>query len=462
MCFLQKLMIGKWATRFFGRSEMLTPRYPAQRVRRAEIINLLTAAIVAFGIVSAVPARAQDGILYSFNYPAFSFVGCSPNSGAVSPSAGVVFYKGHVYGTSPEGGKGAKKISDSDEGMVFRVNPNTFAFNNLHSFVPDSSLEDGLFPCSGLIENHGVLTGTTLYGGNGIGTIYSLTPPATGETAWTETINYTFRAESDGAEPFGDLVQGGNGALYGVTREGLESINAPAVFQFLDGQITQLTKSSDCTNPKAPCVYNGHLLLQASTGSLFGTTSNGGAYGYGNVFELTPSGGNWSYADLYDFTGGNDGATPNGALVGGAGDLFGTTQSGGGPYDAGVLFELRQEIEGDPLYTLIVQHTFIANFDGDLPMAGLYKDSSGNLWGTTCFGGGQPLSDNNNNGTIFELVPSPTVVHEWTYYQAYTFNGSPDGQCPSSLLTEGPDGTFYGTTADGGTAYQGTVFAFYP
>ena len=457
--------------------------HAAQWRRKAEVAALMTTAVAAFGILLPIAARAQtETVLYSFTYPIFTpAVGCPPGTSNANPHAGLLFYSGHLFGTTPEGGDGAKAgtkpVPDSKDGMVFRLTKpasggTPWNKDILHSFQPEPNTEppvdDGTYPCSRLIDNDGVLIGTTMKGGNGFGTIFSLTPPITGETAWTETQLYSFMESSDGGEPYDGLVMGSNGALYGVTRLGREAINASAVFQFLDGQITQIAISSDCTySTNPPCVYNGDLLIDNSTGSLFGTTQNGGVYGYGNVFELTPSGGTWNYADLYDFTGGSDGATPNGGLVGGPGPvgLLGTTQGGGGSgycSSCGVLFELRQEIAGNP-YTLIVQHAFAGEIsnDGAVPFAGLYKDSAGTLWGTTEYGGEFLLRSDLNFGTIFKLSPS-SVVGEWDYALVYRFGGEPDGANPQGLLTEDKKGNLYGTTNAGGSANEGTVFELTP
>ena len=453
---------------------MFTTCYPSQSTGRVGVALVLIAAVAALSALLPTPVQAQtEAVIHNFTYSTFTpQLGCPPGTVNANPHTGLLFYKGHLYGTTPEGGTGAKLVADSDDGMVFQLTAPKSAGTpwkekTLHSFVPDISPDDGAFPCSRLIESNGVLYGTTMLGGNGIGTIFALTPPITGQTTWTETILYTFMGESDGEEPFDGLVMGGSGGLYGVTRLGLSGINTPAVFKFADGEITHLTKTSDCTNPKGdPCIYNGDLLLDSSTGSLFGTTQNGGVNGYGNVFELTPSGGIWNYTDLYDFTGGSDGATPNGGLAGGAGDLFGTTQGGGGGTGSdggGVLFELRQEIGGDPLYTLIVQHTFDGGVaaDGAVPGAGLYKDVAGTLWGTTEYGGPFRLHFE-TYGTIFELYPDPVVVHEWHYAEVYAFAGEPDGAYPQGLLTEDKKGNLYGTTNAGGSANGGTVFQFTP
>ena len=72
-------------------------------------------------------------------------------------------------------------------------------------------------------------------------------------------------------------------------------------------------------------------LIADAAGNLYGTTVNGGVYGYGAVFRLTPGKNNdWSQTVLYSFTGGSDGGNPVAGLVfDNAGNLYGTTATGG-------------------------------------------------------------------------------------------------------------------------------------
>jgi uncharacterized repeat protein (TIGR03803 family) len=77
---------------------------------------------------------------------------------------------------------------------------------------------------------------------------------------------------------------------------------------------------SDGANPFAGLVMDRH--------SLYGTTVWGGAYGFGTVFKLNPS--RHDVTVLYNFTGGNDGKWPvAGVIPDRAGNLYGTTHSGG-------------------------------------------------------------------------------------------------------------------------------------
>lgn len=455
-----------------GRIEMFSHCYPAHRHIRKEAALLLTAAVVAFILLPA-PARAQtETVLYNFNYgiyPPLNPYGCPPGSSNARPHTGLLFYKNLLYGTTPLGGVGQGRAPDSDDGMVFRlVKPASggtpWKEQTLHSFIPVPDV-DGLYPCSRLIEKNGVLYGTTK-GGSAFGTVFALIPPATGQTSWTENVLYTFLGESDGGQPYDGLVMDNGGSLYGVNRGGNFGVTGPTVFQLTAaGTLNPILTNKDIVCMKPPCIFNGDLLLDSTTGALFGTTHNGGAFGFGNVYQLTPSGGTWIYDDLYDFTGFGDGANPNGALVGGPGDLFGTTQGGGDPTacepgdignGCGVLFELRQLIAGNP-YTLIVWHSFLNKPDGSTPVAGLYQDPKGTLWGVTKVGG------SNNLGTIFELFPDRLIVDRWHYLEVYSFKGgTTDGANPEDLLTEDTTGNLYGTTNGGGSVGEGIVFQLKP
>jgi len=474
---------------------MFTNCYPAHRSRRAEIALLLTAAVVALSIPLPISAQAQtETVLYNFNYNTFDLYGapgCPPAASGQTPNenphTGVLFYNGALYGTTPEGGASTPKVPDSDRGMVFRLTKpksggTPWVEATLHSFNPQPRTapppDDGMYPCSRLIEKNGTLFGTTVSGGTGgtgaigVGTIFALVPPATGQTAWTEYQLYNFGDEgAGGGAPFDGLTMGSDGSLYGVNNGAVyfSDITGPSVFQLTPqgNLITMVTNSIGI-------VYNGDLLLDSTTGDLYGTTQNGGpivngvqTLGYGNVFELTLVEGYWRYEDLYDFNG-FDGNHPNGGLVGGPGDFLGTTQLGGNPncqpgdilYGCGVLFELRQLTAGSP-YTLVTQHTFATptgGVDGSTPVAGLYQDAKGTLWGTTTLGGKY-----NNAGTIFELYPDRYVVHDWHYLVAYNFvGGITDGANPQGLLTEDPSGNLYGTTNAGGKAGEGVVFQLSP
>jgi uncharacterized repeat protein (TIGR03803 family) len=159
-------------------------------------------------------------------------------------------------------------------------------------------------------------------------------------------------------------------------------------------------------------------------GNLYGTTVGGGQYIYGTVFELKRTGHSWKEEVLYSFTGGSDGGEPHaGVVVDAAGNLYGTTLYGGGR-GAGTVFELMRD--GDGLWTEKVLHNFGSGTDGVFPYAGLSIDAAGNLYGTTASGG------SHEGGIVFELIPgakgnwTEKVLHNFiepSHYQSGPFGG---------------------------------------
>ncbi len=196
--------------------------------------------------------------------------------------------------------------------------------------------------------------------------------------------------------------------------------------------------------------YPSAGLIMDSSGNFYGTTSQGGANGYGTVFELVNSSGSYSEKVLYSFTDSNgDGVNPEAALsMDSSGNLYGTTW-GGGANSAGTVFEL---VNSSGTYTEQVLHSFnyYSNSDGAYPNAGLIMDSSGNLYGTTVQGGA------NYAGTVFELVNSSGTYTEQVLYSFTNSNG--DGAAPSAGVIMDSSGNLYGTTSSGGANSQGTAF----
>jgi uncharacterized repeat protein (TIGR03803 family) len=142
--------------------------------------------------------------------------------------------------------------------------------------------------------------------------VFELSPPKKKGGAWVENVLYRFQGGNDGAGPFGGMVMGKDGALYGTTQGGGAFGNG-TVFQLTPPTIPggQWTKTvlysfqggSDGANPQ------GGLLAGRDDGALYGTTYGGGNF-YGTVFKLTPPtnpGGKWTEAVLVNFSGGLNG-----------------------------------------------------------------------------------------------------------------------------------------------------------
>jgi uncharacterized repeat protein (TIGR03803 family) len=203
-------------------------------------------------------------------------------------------------------------------------------------------------------------------------------------------------------------------------------------------------RGTDGGNPRAGLVFD-------STGNLYGTTNVGGAYDAGTVFELSPdTSGKWTERVLYSFCSASDcsdGAYADSSLTfDSSGNLYGTTAWGGGSGHEGVVFELSPTAEGQ--WTETPLYSFATN-DGDgIYPDGVIVDSKGNLYGTTLYGG------HNFHGTVFELTPNGKGG--WTETILHYFE-STDGSYPLSTLIFDAAGNLYGVAEGGGNQSCGSV-----
>jgi uncharacterized repeat protein (TIGR03803 family) len=217
-------------------------------------------------------------------------------------------------------------------------------------------------------------------------------------------------------------------------------------------------------------------LVADAKGNLYGTTYlGGGAHGFGNVFELSREKGGWKETVLYSFTGGTDGGGPLDSLVlDAAGNLYGTTISGGQGqclwngtqwYGCGVVFELTPSAKK---WQEQVLFSFVpGQVKGVMPVGGLVFDQAGNLYGTTYAAGvdggprfsrsaispGHPptywgCSDPGCGGSVFELSPTKSG---WQEQDLYGFTGGSDGGVSEANLVFDAAGNLYGTTVYGGS-----------
>ncbi len=297
---------------------------------------------------------------------------------------------GNLYGVAEGGAGGA--------GIVYKLSLKgdetvLFAFQGgLNTDTPKG-------PAGGLfMDQSGIIFGAAQFGsdqrcGIGCGSIFQLD-----QTGNLELL-YKFTGGSDGGNPIGPLVQDADGNFYGVAQSG-GKLSCSEQFLFPGagcGVVFKLSKSGTLTvlhtfkGGLDGAIPQAGLLLDAD-GNLYGTALSGGKTEHGTVFRIAKNG---TYKVLHRFVE-SEGKNPNGGLVADpAGNLYGTTQLGGN--DAlGTVFQL------SPDGSLKVLHSFEALEDGASPLAGLFRDDKGHLYGTTVHNG---LIQLVQGGNVFEITP---------------------------------------------------------
>jgi uncharacterized repeat protein (TIGR03803 family) len=333
------------------------------------------------GIVFKVSSTGKETILHTFTG---GVDGGLPGAGLVRDPSG------NFYGTAYSGGA-------SKDGVVFKLTGSVLTV--LHSF----SGADGAHPTAAVIrDSAGNLYGTTFYGGTAscsCGTIFKI------DANGNESVLHSFTGGADGKFPAARLLLDGAGNLYGTASDGA-TVNCGRFNIHGCGVVFKL----DTTNHlKALYTFTGGAdggqpqagLIRDSSGNLYGTAFAAGDLsrtcaqnnGCGVVFKVSPAG---QEAVLHTFTTGTDGANPTGDLArDSAGNLYGATKLGGGgtTIGFGIVFEIASG-GGESIL-----HTFTGNSDGGDPVAGLIRDSAGNLYGTTTAGGSA------TQGVVFKLTP---------------------------------------------------------
>jgi uncharacterized repeat protein (TIGR03803 family) len=292
----------------------------------------------------------------------------------------------------------------------------------------------------------------------------------------TVTYLHTFElVPTDGGQPNGPLLQASDGNFYGTTRAGgtnicrapVDPIPCGVIFRVTPGGVESVlyTFGASATDGYSPAGQ----LIQGQDGALYGLTSNGGAHGSGGtVFRITLNGG---YSVLHSFGGfPTDGIVAVGGLVQASdGDFYGVTASGGANQCAqipqagsncGTVFKVT------PTGVATIVYSFGSSpSDGVTPTASLVQATDGNFYGTTINGGANACGGPNSCGTVFKMTPAGvmTTLHSFGMGQSPGFLPT-DGIAPQSGLVQGRDGALYGTTASGGQGrcgFQygcGTVF----
>jgi uncharacterized repeat protein (TIGR03803 family) len=423
--------------------------------------------LAAFALGSALHAQASEyNVIYTFQGGSD---GVQPYGSMIADSAG------NLYGTTEFGGS-------QRSGTVFKLTPGAggaWTESILYNF---SNGTDGGAPQAGVVmDSAGNLYGTTTAGGavsctsrgGFCGVVYELSPGSGG--SWSESVLVNFTG-ANGLVPEGSLIFDSAGNLYGTTTSG-GAHGHGTVFELSNSggtwsqSILHSFSDPDGAGPALGLAFD-------SAGNLYGTTFSGGdlsacsGFGCGTVYELTPvSGGTWAFQLLHRFNSTN-GATPEGVVLDSSGNLFGATAYGGtgscsGLVDTGcgLVYELSPVSGGAWLEKIIKRFTGIGT--SIMNPNPVVLDASGNVYGTSLFGGLQACNDDLETcGTIYELTPASGGA--WTLAGLEAFRENSDGFFPYAGLTIDSAGNIYGTTGAGGdmscgsTGGCGVVFKIVP
>jgi uncharacterized repeat protein (TIGR03803 family) len=350
---------------------------------------------------------ANFHVEYSFTNP----TGSKPRGSVVLAN------NGKLYGVTEEGGFG-------DSCVVYSYEPSTGVYTNIHDLFQYQQL--GYGAQSGMIKaTNGMLYGLCPLGGaNVAGVIYQIDPATD-----TYTDIYDFDL-TNGAEPYGTLIQLSNGKLYGMTNRGGIN-NAGVIFSF-DPVASLFLKLYDFVPASGGLPYGG--LIQATNSKLYGMTYAGGANYAGVLFSFDISSG--AYIDLHDFDA-VQGRSPYGNVTQASNGLLYGMTSMGGANNKGVLFSF--DIATNVFNNLL-------DFDGtkgEGPTLGLTEGSNGKLFGVTLWGGSQGL------GAAFSYD-----ITSNTYTKLHDFSGMGNPDCElveTPILT--PTGIPALVAANEGTVY---------
>jgi uncharacterized repeat protein (TIGR03803 family) len=383
---------------------------------------------------------------------------------------------GLIFGTCQLGGLNGR-------GTIYQFNTGTNAFTKRYDFAAFPSVTGGT-PFAGLVQaSNGLLYGASSGGGTALGgVIYSFSPT----TPFTYTVVHNF-AQATGWQPLAELTQASNGLLYGVASSG--GANAGGVlFSFAPtGSVYTVLRDMGGVSGATPY---GRMIV-GSNGDLYGATTAGGTGSAGVVFSYNIS--TATYTVLYNLSTGGFANMWSGMIEDPAGSLVGLCSDGGGA-SQGALFRL--DINTAQATQLV---PFSLSF-GSNPKGRLLKASDGSFYGMTSGGGvnddgvifsfnpatntyqkrqdlsatlgANPLGTfteiggklyalcqfggTNNGGTLIEYdLASGNVAKLKDLATAV-------GNAPFSGLFKAANGLLYGTTSTGAANGFGSLFAYTP
>lgn len=347
---------------------------------------------------------------------------------------------GQWYGTAVQGGAGL----GAGKGVAYKIAADG-TFTLLAEFDDATT---GSAPTGALVlATDGNFYGTTFNGGtDGLGTVFQMTPSG------TLTSLYSFRSltrKDTGDLPATPLIQAPNGFLYGTTSDGGAN-GYGTIFKILPGSPNTPIRLADFSGSGGSTRgYNPSALMLAKDGNFYGTTANGGLYSNGTVFRLTPAGVFTTITDFGAATGLYAGPiAPRAALIQASnGLLYGTSASGGTSGD-GTVFSVTTA----GVFKVLINFTGDGgSYQGGTPETPLFQATDGFLYGTTRLGG----TASSKRGTIFRL----TTAGAFKSLIQFTGGSPVYGSEPQSSLVQDNNGHLFGTTSTGGTNSLGTVFS---
>lgn len=287
-----------------------------------------------------------------------------------------------------------------------------------------------------------------------------MTAIASSAQTFTDLVSFD---GADGSYPYAGLVQGADGDFYGTTYNG-GTYGYGTVFKItVAGELTTLYSfcpGEICTDG----MYPNAGLVEATNGSFYGTTLYGGPNQDGNIFEITPAG---KLTSIYSFcpqvSACPGGSAPYAGLIQASnGILYGATTAGGigscAAGGCGTIFQITLSGTLTTLYSfcsVVNSQGYCA--DGSVPFSGPIQAANGNFYGTTEVGGAY------NQGTFFEMAPSGKLTTLYSFCaQVNDHHVCTDGNYPSAAPVQAANGSFYGTTVSGGIGNSGTLFEMTP
>lgn len=383
-------------------------------------------------------------------------------SGSQANAGPIVGPDGALYGTTASS-------TSTTGGLIYRAASDGSSIRTLYQL----RLEDGYTLQAGLLlGSDGIFYGATRLGNvastGTSGTIFRIAPDGRGFQTLHRFADYSSANQNsspvnaDGAFPESELVEGGDGQLYGVTRAGgangtgvvFKLARDGSAFQVLHefGAVTSATDSGVVANGDGAAPVGA--LVAAADGNFYGVTSAGGTEGRGTIFRLNFDGTGFESLHAFSATTASSttlptnvgGATPLAGLLDGQDGLLYGTAGQGGANGSGTLFAIAPDGS-----VFAVLHEFDGT-NGTQPAGALTLGRDGRLYGTTFSGGTNSSGTATNIGTIFSIARDGTG-----FTRLYAFDQD-QGANPVGKLLQLGDSAFVGVTQAGARCSQGTLY----